>query len=62
LVGVATALSVTTTMAQVQSPVGADGGRIAGHVITAYAERVGDATVSLAQGETIRDIEIVVGR
>jgi hypothetical protein len=40
-------LSVTGAGAQVQSPTDVDVGRIAGHVITAYAELVGDATVTL---------------
>jgi len=46
---VAALLSVTAVNAQVQSPTEADRGRIAGHVVTAYAELVSDATVTLGR-------------
>jgi hypothetical protein len=42
-------LFVTSAAAQVQSPADVDGGRIAGHVVTAYAEIVTDVTVTLAR-------------
>jgi hypothetical protein len=42
-------LSLTAAAAQVQSPADVDGGRIAGHVVTAYAAIVTDATVTLAR-------------
>ena len=42
-------LSVTSASAQLQSPADVDGGRIAGYVVTAYAEIVTDATVTLAR-------------
>src|SRR4030095_3985654 len=42
-------LSVSAAAAQVRSPADADSGRIAGHVVTAYAETVADATVTLAR-------------
>jgi len=51
-------LFVSSAAAQVRSPAETDSGRIAGHVITAYAEMVTDATVTLArdndQGEAFR--------
>ncbi len=43
-------LSVTPT-AQVQSPSGSDTGRITGHVVTAYAGLIADATVTLARAD-----------
>jgi carboxypeptidase family protein len=42
-------LSVSAAAAQVRSPADVDSGRIAGHVVTAYAEIVADATVTLAR-------------
>lgn len=42
-------LSVRTTTAQVQPPSGSDAGSITGHVVTAYADLVADATVTLAR-------------
>ena len=42
-------LSVSAAAAQVRSPADADSGRIAGHVVTTYAEIVADATVTLAR-------------
>jgi hypothetical protein len=42
-------LFITSAAAQVQSPADVDGARIAGHVVTAYAEIVTDATVTLAR-------------
>jgi hypothetical protein len=46
---VAAFLSVTSGAAQVRSQSDVGGGRIAGHVVTAYAEVVGDATVTLTR-------------
>ena len=42
-------LSVSAAAAQVQSPSDVGSGRIAGHVITAYAQAVADATVTLTR-------------
>ncbi len=42
-------LSVSAAAAQVRSPSDVAGGRIAGHVVTAYAEIVADATVTLGR-------------
>jgi hypothetical protein len=42
-------LSVSTAAAQVRSPSEVGNGRIAGHVITAYAQVVADATVTLTR-------------
>jgi len=49
LIVVAALLFVTTVNAQVQSPIDADRGRIAGHVVTAYAELVSNAAVTLGR-------------
>ena len=46
---VAALFSAITAEAQVQSPADVDSGRITGHVVTAYADLVSDATVTLGR-------------